>query len=770
MIRTTGLNWLPAMRLAVSRGACAAALLLAASSGFSGSARADDKLPLLSAPGAAAPENKPAAEAAAPENAADAPAPAAAEDSRPGLTGLFPAESPRSLDFDAFAALGESWAEWAENAAVDVSALYSGDAPTVAEQRKVIDTLRSRLRVMKVALGDSSYSQIHTPLVGLEGRLTRRVDLAEAILDTLALDPAAAAQPRLVAAGQGVTSALASVETHLRGFNGGEVWLPWMGANGVATAAKAGWAPETAVPLVTGIRAKLNAPQGEEQQKFLAAKPFRQLDAAIGGYLDTVASIPTGNDWVEPLRADLARLVAAVEAYETDATAGAAADLRAVYGSLTRTAPDGGARLTQTLRHYYFNDNFEMILSENLLDRLVYDHEQRSGPIYDFVLGARITGCQFSSSRAGIDVLPSTNGALLQVTLNGTVHSDSRADTSQATVLTTGMHSFHGSRPVFFDGERFSAGQALINVNARNFTRSVETKYDWIPIIGSIANKTARQEVARKKGQSEAIAADKIAQKVYPEFVSEIDRSLADANRDLQTDLNHRLRQTGLYPETRYASSSDQFVRVSGRVWKDGELAGSYDPPPFVPARSLTLQIHESLLNNMADRWGFAGRTMTEVEVNDELEAYFSTLLGRKVDFGEPEPGDGPNIYVFDANDPIRFKVEDGIVNLVIRAAFKQEGKEDIPTQIVTIPLVYSVEQGKIVTTRGVVRIEPAEKPESTARQIARAGVIRKKVESSIGVETRDNSINLDAAGNRTVTVFVKKITTLNGWVTVFAD
>lgn len=762
MIRTTGLQFAHSVlrQLTERRTGIAAALLLAPLSMAVPAAYADD-VPALAAPGAAAPEEP-----------GKAPAPAAApEEAGPGLTGLFPEESPRSLDFDAFGNLGENWADWGEKAALEVSELYGGEAATVAEQRKLIDSLRSRLRVMQAALNDPAYEVIHTSLTGLYGRLTRRVDLAEAILDTLALDPSEIGQPGLQAAGAEVLAALGQVEQHLSQYEKGEAWFPWLGGDKVPAAAKAGWSADVAVPILSAVREKLNfKAEGDAQAQFLAAQPFRQLDQAIGNYLNAAGSIPQGDSWVEPLRADLSRLVAAAEAYEQDATAGAAADLRAAYGSLSRTAPDGGAAVTAVLRRYYFNDNFEMILSENLLDRLVYDHDQRAGCIYDFVLGAQVTGHQITNSRAGIDVLPSSNGARMQITLNGTVHSNSRGDTSQATVFTTGNHSFYGSRPIYFDGHRFAAGQSLINVNARNITRGVETKYDWIPIIGSIANKKARQEVARRQPEAEAITANKIASQVYPEFTSKIDGSLADANRDLETDLNKRLRATGLYPETRYASSSDQFVRVSGRVWKDGELAGSYEPPPFVPARSLTLQIHESLLNNMADRWGFAGRTMTEDEVNQELEAYFSTLLGRKVSFSDREPGEGPNIYVFDKSDPVRFKVEDGVVNLIIRAAFRQEGKEDIPTQIVTIPLTYGVDGSKIVTERGIVRIEPAETPESTARQIARAGVIRKKIESSMGTETRENTIELDAANNRKVTLFINKITTLNGWVTVFAD
>ena len=108
--------------------------------------------------------------------------------------------------------------------------------------------------------------------------------------------------------------------------------------------------------------------------------------------------------------------------------------------------------------------------------------------------------------------------------------------------------------------------------------------------------------------------------------------------------------------------------------------------------------------------------------------------------------------------------------NLIIRAAFKQRNGEDIPQQVVTVPLAYRIEGNDIVIDRGTVIVAPADEPPSAAEQIARAGIIRKKLESSIPEQRRSRIINLKRENNEDFAVVINRIVPLNGWVTVWGQ
>src|SRR5262249_43212195 len=140
-------------------------------------------------------------------------------------------------------------------------------------------------------------------------------------------------------------------------------------------------------------------------------------------------------------------------------------------------------------------------------------------------------------------------------------------------------------------------------------------------------------------------------------------------------------------------------------------------------------------------------------------------------DQAAPAPADEsvPRTLVFDKVDPVRFQVNDGALVLTLRTGFKQEGKEDIPTQIVTLPMRFSVDVKNVDIEPGDVSIAAAEPPESAAKQLARAGVIRKKMAQSFPRREINRVSNL-TVGNRKVLVAVTRIRALDGWLSITVE
>ena len=125
--------------------------------------------------------------------AVDDPKPAAPT----GLRGILLAEVPSSLSEDAFAALEGNWLDWGTKTAAEVAKLYTDDSLDVTGQRQQLEVLKKKLATMSTSLKDARYRSIHETLASLHAALNRRVALAEAVLDTLAIDPAKAASARL---------------------------------------------------------------------------------------------------------------------------------------------------------------------------------------------------------------------------------------------------------------------------------------------------------------------------------------------------------------------------------------------------------------------------------------------------------------------------------------------------------------------------------------------------------------------------------------------
>src|SRR5262249_46210734 len=159
--------------------------------------------------------------------------------------------------------------------------------------------------------------------------------------------------------------------------------------------------------------------------------------------------------------------------------------------------------------------------------------------------------------------------------------------------------------------------------------------------------------------------------------------------------------------------------------------------------------VHESLMNNAVDEMGIAGKTMTETELRALLEEKFGKLLNREIKLPTPEaagPGPeegdkGPKALIFADSDPIRIQFAGNQVILTIRAGFKREDKEDIPQQVVRVPLNFKIEGNKVIATRGDVSVTPVAKPANAAEQVALAGIVRRKIESSLPTRELDRKL-----------------------------
>ena len=700
-------------------------------------------------------------------------APKAAEEGEVGLQGMLPEEVPPGLGEDDFSALGPNWQTWNEEMMTLLLGLYAPEQPLdLAAQRAQLARIDAKRRTMAKLIDDPAYAVIRDALVSLNGKLLRRLEVANAILKTLELDPTAAFANRTVEAGKGVLTALTALESDVNAFSGGAAWLDYVKGADLRTALGPDGKAEAAAELANAVTAKLKKRDtlSPEAQQFASRPAFLALEASLDRYLAEVhrANVP----YVSNLRSKLAELVGAIERYEAANLVGDAGELKSALYNVRFYAADGGALIEPVVRTHYLNYNMQALISESLMAKWVSDSKLEYAPVRYYALGAHVLGWSTTRAYVSFDLKPSDDGSRFEIKVQGQSHTNTRGYTDRATIQSIGNHTFYATKSGMFDGEYFRTQQAAVSVNPSTAPVAASTKYDWIPLFGRIARSVAMDQAWARNGEARAVAADRMLRRVGPQIDSQVDTSFADATRDLQTDLFVRLKNAGLYSQTNKILSTEDMMRVSSRVGLDDEPAGAAPEAAFPPGNGVTLNIHESLLNNGANRWGFAGRTMTELQVRQELSDYFSALTKKKVDFVKDynPKAEGPNIYAFDPKDPVRFQIDDGQVNLIIRAAFKEEGKDDIPPQIVTIPLVPRLEGENIIIERGTVKVAPVNKPDQVALQLARAGIIRKKIETQFPPKKETRKIELTRTNKSPIVLWVMKIKPINGWLSVWAE
>jgi hypothetical protein len=695
-----------------------------------------------------------------------------------GLGGIFPAEVPESLNYDAFSALGGNWAEWSATASQAVENLYQSTSKDLAAQKEAIAAARVKLNVMEKALSDPRYTSIYVPLTGLSSALARRVDLAQALLDTLQMEPQAAHEQRLRARAEQVTRALNSLRDSLRQISGGQAWLPYVTADPLAAAMKDHPAGDEALSAARASKEKLTVESANDAQKdFLNRAAFRSLRDAVTAYV-TAAENPPSQENSAQLREQFGTLVAALDAYEASKLSADAAKAREAYSAIRRLAPDGGDVISGALQKHYFNYNVRLVASEAFLTKLLSDARTEQGPVSDFILGANVSGWQTTNTNVAVDLKPDRTAARWNLVLTGTILSNTQGVTPQATVMTQGNHAFTAAKQIAFNGTHFTTGAGTISVNPNNTTTGVATRFSRAPIFGRIADRIAYREAEARRGESQAIAAQRVESRVLPEFNREVNNAFAKSEQDLQTELYDHLRETGLYPDAMLYQTTETELRANTRLMGPKELGASQAPAAMTGTVGATAFIHESEMNNGADRIGLAGKTMTDEELRKHLEAFFEKAFNRDFNFEPPaenpdvkeaeeeaeDEGNPPGTFVFADSDPVRIQMQDGTLYLMLRTGFLRENGDRIPQQIITVPLSFEVQGDQIHITRGLVRVEAAEG--GGAGQVATAGIIRRKIQKELPERMISARFTLEGP-KRKVPAMITNVRIADGWAVV---
>ena len=698
-------------------------------------------------------------------NQAAAPAPS-------GIAGLWPDFPPDTLSQESFARIGGAWEAWGQAAAIDVAALYGLRDQSLDEQRGVVERLQSRVRVLETALKDARYRSIWPDLGRIYAPLNRRAMIAQAALDVLTGDARTAAVPARQAAAERLRTAVYALKDDLRPVPDSNPWLDYVRAEELLGNIQN---PDQLRPLLEPLPAKLNpkATSDDQQSQFLKRPAFTKLASAARAWLQEDRLAEQGID-APDVRQKLADLILAVDAHDalpTDATGRKIVTARSAFADAAGSLADP---LLDVLRINYLNYNLRLVADEPFLAKMVAVHDIQSGPVADCVKGATVRGTQQTTSDVALKTLPDNNVAKFQLVLNGVANTRTTASTSQATISSVGSSNFYATKPILFDGQQFSTNPAAVSVQPYIRHIGAATKYDGL-FFGLFKNVIRREALKRANEQlpfSRQYASMKLRDNLLPRFNEQVNENFADLNAQLggADGLIARAERLEVAPQTIRTYTTDDRFLYEMVVRNRGEVAGS--PPNLNATRGVgfTLQIHESLLNNTADRWGFAGRTLNGDEIQTELEAWFSQLLGKTVKFNERDPSkpNDPTRLIFAESDPIKFRIADGAVTLILRAGIEQPDGEDVPPQIVEVPLNLSVRDNVIAIERGTVRVSPLGRPANRATQFARAGVMRRKLEESVKDSTTDRTIRVDREGRGPVTIQIFRMDAEAGWLTVY--
>lgn len=424
--------------------------------------------------------------------------------------------------------------------------------------------------------------------------------------------------------------------------------------------------------------------------------------------------------------------------------------------------------------------NLRLTVSEAFLNRVIAQERVEPGPVRDYILGAQVTGRQTTVSRVRLDLKPSNDKATAAFVMNGDVQTLTTGVTPQAMIDTAGQQQFLATKEVYFDGVKFSTRHATVFIRARNQTVGATTPLSGT-LFGGIANRIAYAAAERQKSAGEAVARDRLAEKLFPTFDGEVDGRLSQANRQLEP-LRKRLDAVKLLPTSQAVWTTDTHLFHEMQIGTGAATTSSPVTEGIEPADGLRLSIHESLLNTLVDRAGLKGFKTTDKKLRELekslLSAFGNSAEGSASDDGaqlgegalKPPLANSPDFVTdieFDDNEPMVLKLERDQLVMTIKAHFKPAGQAIVPPMIVTIPYRTELIGNKIRWVAGQPRVVAQDRNDPAAPQTIVETTIQKVIEGDLIPLEFDRILPAALWRGSGPAPRIASVKSDNGWVTM---
>ncbi len=275
---------------------------------------------------------------------------------------------------------------------------------------------------------------------------------------------------------------------------------------------------------------------------------------------------------------------------------------------------------------------------------------------------------------------PSEDSWNVGVGVTGDVYANTASSKGPATFHNTSMAQISSLRYLQMTPMGYSVSSEPTNVHSREYLRKMSTDFDGLPVVGDFIRLIVREQFDQKRGLAQRISRRIMADEADTEFDRRLSDGLSKAEDELQQRTTGPLHRLKLDPMVVSMGTTDERLEIRYRVAGRDQMA-SHNPRPRAPSDSLlSMQVHQSTINNTIANLNLGGKTWTLAELAEKM----GQVLGQaNWQLGEDVPGDAT--IRFAESRPAYVDIEDGLLRLTLRIQQFQRGdKPAIGRLIVT--------------------------------------------------------------------------------------
>lgn len=295
---------------------------------------------------------------------------------------------------------------------------------------------------------------------------------------------------------------------------------------------------------------------------------------------------------------DYASLLSLVERYESK---GQYEDAVAIATACQQLRWQGNAAATLTgseLESHYRNANLRLVVSGELVNRLLPAERSFDEAVDERIVGARVFGNARTSAQLRARLLPDQSRWRVGLEVEGEVESETMATRGPATFLNEGLARYQARKTLLFDRLGMRTRATEVEADSATALRDVQTSVDRVPLIGWVARSIAIQQHAEQSAAARWEIAARLRHRARQKLDAEVEKELDQLQTDLDRRLLTPLREIQLGFEPLELQTTDEHLIGRYRLAAPHQLA-AFTPRPREPEDSLVcVQVHDSLVNN----------------------------------------------------------------------------------------------------------------------------------------------------------------------------
>lgn len=412
------------------------------------------------------------------------------------------------------------------------------------------------------------------------------------------------------------------------------------------------------------------------QRKFLASGIFQSL----ANQLRCWAS--------EPI--DYYQLLSLAEEYEADPTAEVGQHLADAIQQLRWSNNETAERLAEHLEWSYRNANARVSISAELIHRMLPPRAKERRRVDDQILGTPVVGNSVNERDLYVKLVPDHGNIQLGVVARGVIRSRTFSDVGPVRLHNNGNTQFEATQLLILDREGFRLPDPQSHARGNSQLTDVESDLDLVPLLGSLLRSYATQQHDESRRAARREMESKVARQAACELHRTMQQKVAEAEGKLKQRVVTPLRRLALDPVAIDLQTTDRRIVARYRLAGEDQLA-AHTPRPLAPSDSwLSVQLHESSINNALTRLELGGRRMGLAELYETLMTAVAVSPSEDATVDLPD-----DVFITFAKDqPIRVRLDAGQVHVQMRIAELENARNWWGDFVVSTTYAPTMEEG----------------------------------------------------------------------------